>query len=66
MKKGEKKRLIREIIARNEELIKKYKLDEMVQEIVCSRQADFLSNTIKSMLSSKSIELLRSNTDLKI
>lgn len=63
MKKSEKKKLIREIIARNEELIKKYKLDEMVQEIVYSRQADFLSNTIRSMLSSKSIELLRSNTE---
>lgn len=63
MKKSEKKKLIREIIARNEELIKKYKLDEMVQEIVCSRQADFLSNTIKAMLNSKSIELLRSNTE---
>ncbi|MBQ2350076.1 MAG: hypothetical protein II393_02250 [Cytophagales bacterium] len=63
MKKSEKKKLIREIKARNEELIKKYKLDEMIQEIVYVHQADFLRDTIGSMLGSKSIELLRSNAE---
>lgn len=32
MKKNKKKKLIREIKARNEEIIKKYKLDEMLQD----------------------------------
>ena len=63
MKKSEKKKLIKEIKARNEELIKKYRLDEMIQEIVYIHQADFLRDVIGSMLGSKSIELLRSGTE---
>lgn len=63
MKKSEKKKLIREIKARNEELIKKYKLHEMVQEIVYFHQSDFLRDSIGAMLDSKSIELLRSGTE---
>lgn len=63
MKKSEKKKLIREIKARNEELIKKYKLDEMMQEIIYIHQADFLRDTIGSMLGSRSIELLRGGTE---
>lgn len=63
MKKSEKKKLIGEIKARNEELIKRYKLDEMVQEIIYYHQADFLGNTITSMLNSKIRELLRSNIE---
>lgn len=63
MKKSEKKKLIRECHELNKELIKKYNLAEMVEEVKYSHQADFLSRAIESMLCSKSIDLIRSGAE---
>ena len=59
MKKSEKKRLKKECEEKNQGLILKYNIDNMVEEIEYFHQADFMIKQISLKLLNKSVRLLK-------
>lgn len=59
MKKSEKKRFKKECEEKNQELILKYNIDDMVEEIEYFHQADFMIKQISLKLLNKSVRLLK-------